>query len=55
MTKLFSKFIKNESGATAIEYGLIAVSISIACIAMWQWIGGSFAIWFTVVGAHLAR
>lgn len=33
MTKLFSRFMKDESGATAIEYGLIAALISVAIIA----------------------
>lgn len=32
MTKLFAKFLKDESGATAIEYGLIAALISVALI-----------------------
>lgn len=30
MTKLFSRFCKDESGATAIEYGLIAALIALA-------------------------
>ncbi|MEJ5900415.1 Flp family type IVb pilin [Ochrobactrum teleogrylli] len=33
MSKLFSRFRKDESGATAIEYGLIAALISVAIIA----------------------
>ena len=32
MTKLFARLIKDESGATAIEYGLIAALISVALI-----------------------
>ncbi|THV17432.1 Flp family type IVb pilin [Rhizobium rhizophilum] len=32
MTKLFARFVKDESGATAIEYGLIAALISVALI-----------------------
>ncbi|WP_075290886.1 Flp family type IVb pilin [Pararhizobium arenae] len=32
MTKLFARFMKDESGATAIEYGLIAALISVALI-----------------------
>lgn len=32
MTKLFARFAKDESGATAIEYGLIAALIAIAII-----------------------
>ncbi|MDP3895235.1 MAG: Flp family type IVb pilin [Mesorhizobium sp.] len=30
MTKLIVRFVKNESGATAIEYGLIAALIALA-------------------------
>ncbi|MDZ4367701.1 MAG: Flp family type IVb pilin [Afipia sp.] len=33
MITLVSRFLKNESGATAIEYGLIAAGISLAIIA----------------------
>ncbi len=32
MTKLFARFAKDESGATAIEYGLIAALIALAII-----------------------
>ena len=33
MKSLFSRFVKDQSGATAIEYGLIAALISVVCIA----------------------
>lgn len=33
MTNLFTRFLKDESGATAIEYGLIAALISVGIIA----------------------
>ena len=33
MTKLVSRFLKDESGTTAIEYGLIAMLISVVIIA----------------------
>lgn len=32
MSKIFARFMKDESGATAIEYGLIAALISVALI-----------------------
>ena len=32
MTKLVSRFVKDESGATAIEYGLIAALIALAIV-----------------------
>ncbi len=34
MTKLFVRFAKDESGATAIEYGLIAAGIAVAVITL---------------------
>ena len=39
MRRLISSFLKNESGATAIEYGLIAAGISVAIIAVVQGVG----------------
>jgi pilus assembly protein Flp/PilA len=40
MAKLL-KLLRNEDGATAIEYGLIAALISVACIGAMQGIGNS--------------
>jgi pilus assembly protein Flp/PilA len=39
MTKLMQRFATDQSGATAIEYGLIAAGISVAIIAVVQGIG----------------
>ena len=39
MMNLVSRFISNESGATAIEYGLIAAGIAVAIIAAVQSVG----------------
>ena len=41
MKTLFSRFVKNESGATAIEYGLIATLIGVAIIAGATALGGA--------------
>ena len=38
---MIKKFIKDESGATAIEYGLIAGLISVVCITVWTSIGSN--------------
>jgi pilus assembly protein Flp/PilA len=43
------KFVKDESGATAIEYGLIAAGISLAIIALVQNVGGKVVSTFTSV------
>ena len=53
MTKLFSRFVKNESGATAIEYGLIAAGISVAIIAVVQGLGSKLKTTFTSVSNAL--
>jgi len=39
MAKMLRGFLKDESGATAIEYGLIAAGISVAIIAVVQGLG----------------
>jgi len=55
MSKFLARFAQDESGATAIEYGLIAALISITIIAAAQSIGGSVKTRFekvnTCVGA----
>jgi len=52
MSKL-AAFLKNESGATAIEYGLIAAGISVAIIAVVNTIGTSLNTAFTSVSTQL--
>jgi pilus assembly protein Flp/PilA len=39
MSKLVIRFLKDDSGATAIEYGLIAAGIAVAIIAIVQGVG----------------
>jgi pilus assembly protein Flp/PilA len=53
MKNLVSRFVKDESGATAIEYGLIAAGISVAIIAVVQTIGTNLVTTFTKVGNAL--
>jgi pilus assembly protein Flp/PilA len=43
------KFLKDDSGATAIEYGLIAAGISVAIIAVVQGLGTKLNSTFTAV------
>ena len=54
MTNLVARFVKDESGATAIEYGLIAMLISVAVIAVLGAIGTSLNSTFTSVNSALA-
>ena len=41
MTKFISRFLSNESGATAIEYGLIAAGIAVVIIAAVNAVGSA--------------
>ena len=50
----FLRFIRNESGATAIEYGLIAAGISVAIIAVVQGVGSKLNTTFTSIDSALA-
>jgi len=51
--KLFKAFLNNEDGATAIEYALIAASISIVIVAAATSIGSSLKLTFTNVSNGL--
>ena len=53
MKKLFSRFMKDESGATAIEYGLIAAGISVAIIAVVNGLGTKLNTTFTTISGSL--
>jgi len=46
---LFKRFTTCESGATAIEYGLIAAGISVAIVAVVKGVGSSLVKTFTSV------
>ena len=52
MSKLVA-FLKNDSGATAIEYGLIAAGISVAIIAVVNGLGTKLNDTFTNVSSQL--
>jgi pilus assembly protein Flp/PilA len=54
MSKLFARFVKDESGATAIEYGLIAALIALAIITGATALGGSIGDKFQEVADELA-
>ena len=49
----FARFLKDQSGATAIEYGLIAAGISIAIIAVVQGLGSQLKTTFSSVSSAL--
>jgi pilus assembly protein Flp/PilA len=53
MKNLLARFVKDESGATAIEYGLIAAGISLAIIAVVNGIGTNLNTKFTSINTSL--
>ena len=53
MKLLISSFLKNESGATAIEYGLIAAGIAVAIITAVNGVGSSLSGTFTSISTSL--
>lgn len=53
MRKLVQRFARDESGATAIEYGLIAAGISVAIIAVVQGLGSNLKTTFGSVSSAL--
>ena len=54
MKNLVKRFVKDESGATAIEYGLIAAGISVAIVAVVQGLGTQLKTTFASVTTALS-
>jgi pilus assembly protein Flp/PilA len=50
---MFARFFKDESGATAIEYGLIAAATGLALVAVMPTIGTSLETLFGSIDAGL--
>ena len=55
MTKFISRFAKDESGATAIEYGLIAALIAVALITVLGTMSTSLKGTFTKISTDLTK
>ena len=53
MKNLIARFVKDQSGATAIEYGLIAAGISLAIIAVVNGVGTNLNTKFTSINSSL--
>ena len=53
MTNLFSRFVRDESGATAIEYGLIAALIAVVVIGAVSAVGTKLSTTFTNVSTAM--
>ncbi len=52
--KFFNKLRRNEEGATAIEYGLIAALIAVAAITAMQSLGNELSTTFNKVGTTMS-
>jgi pilus assembly protein Flp/PilA len=50
----FKRFVRDESGATAIEYGLIAAGISVTIITVVNTLGSQLKSTFTIITSDLA-
>lgn len=53
MTKFISKFVSDESGATAIEYGLIAALIAVAIITALTLLGDNISAAFDEIATEI--
>jgi pilus assembly protein Flp/PilA len=53
MKNLIARFVKDESGATAIEYGLIAAGISLAIITVVNGLGSNLNTKFNSINTSL--
>ncbi len=53
MKNLLVRFVKDDSGATAIEYGLIAAGISVAIIAVVNGLGSKLNTSFSSISTQL--
>jgi len=53
MKRMFAQFLSDESGATAIEYGLIAAGISIAIIVVVNGLGSNLNTKFDSINTSL--
>ena len=55
MTKIFKNFVKDEAGATLIEYALLATLIAVAAIVAMQTLGKDISNQFTAIGGSITR
>ena len=53
MRALFTKLINDESGVTAVEYGLIAALIAVAAVSIMVTVGASLSSTFSTVANKL--
>jgi pilus assembly protein Flp/PilA len=55
MSKFVTRFLKDESGATAIEYGLIAALIAVVLVGALSAVGGSLSNAFNKISTSVSN
>ncbi|MCJ2091051.1 Flp family type IVb pilin [Methylobacterium sp. J-072] len=53
MPQLLQRFVRDETGATAIEYGMIAAMIAVAIIASLRLVGSRLSSKFSAISGNL--
>jgi pilus assembly protein Flp/PilA len=53
MCSVLTKITRDESGVTAIEYGLIAALVAVVCIAAWSILGTNLSSTFSTIAATI--
>jgi pilus assembly protein Flp/PilA len=53
MRALYTKFVNDDAGVTAIEYGLIAALVAVVCIAVWSTLGSHLSTTFSTIAATI--
>jgi pilus assembly protein Flp/PilA len=53
MRGMILKYIPDDSGVTAIEYGLIAALVAVICIAAWSLLGGNLSTIFNNIAGSV--
>jgi pilus assembly protein Flp/PilA len=53
MRALFHNLVRDESGVTAIEYGLIAALVAVVCIVAWNLLGTHLSTEFSTIAGSV--
>lgn len=53
MCALLTNLVRDESGVTAIEYGLIAALVAVVCIVAWQLLGSNLSTQFSDIASSV--
>jgi pilus assembly protein Flp/PilA len=53
-THMLKKYLRDENGATAIEYGLIAAAMGVALVVVMPTLASQIVVQFSNLGSHIA-